>query len=83
MFCPERRNSLLGFTFYHELFCFLLLRTQKIDKDEIDLLKNSKYGSRMMTFKDNSLFFIKTVMCLMRNLFKTIITQMQKKLFQL
>lgn len=37
----------------------------------------------MMNFKDNSLFFIKTVMCLMRNLFKTIITQMQKKLFQL
>lgn len=36
-----------------------------------------------MYLKDNSLFFKKTVICLMRNLFKTIITQMLKTLFQL
>lgn len=59
----EWGSALLRLTFYRELFSRIL----KIDKDEVDSVKNGNCGSRTMYLKGNSLFFIKTVTCLMRN----------------
>lgn len=43
-------------------------------------MKDGKYGYRTMYLKDNSLFFIETVIYLMRNLFKTIVTHAEKNI---